>query len=346
MFKATYFSLRKSDAVYLDYIINTSTPRPRVISCNGETYRYFWPFMFCRRIPVARPFCRWLARNGTSLCGALSLRMKPSGRLYVAPRCGIKAGTALISLPRHLSLEIASQEDKLHPSISSTSFEGRYDALVELTSQLVRHLHDLDSPFRRYAEFLADIHNIEGDEEDLNTKAACSSPALQMQLDDFYAGNVLHPRGIPNAPFLAKKDLESPSGRLEWVRLQRVVRSVEQSIPHFGVPSVGWALSMVLSRSVASHGSAGRLAMFPLIDFSEHSYSPNSEVVFTHTIEKSERCGVRWHDSNEPCVHLRAIRGIRKNEPLSVLYSSRPCVTAEDRDYWKVHYGFIPPCLS
>lgn len=345
---------RGGNGIVLDYIIKTVSPsgKKRLISCNDETYRFFWPYAVTSHLAGARPLCRWLAKMGTSVNGAIRVRMRPTGRCYLYANRPIPANTPLVSIPRSLVIEACSAADDLHPHSRSCSFEGRYSAIAVMTGQLVRDLHDSKSIHRRYAEFLYDIHNVEEDDElsqmylMKNGKQQLSAKeffALKEQLEDFYAGNVLHANGVPNAPFMAKEELETASGRLEWVRLRRLVREVQHGVPHFAAPSVPWALSMVLARSIASQGSTGRLAMCPLIDMCDHSYHSNA-ILRDVTSQKSnnKRIGVPGHDFSSPCLHLFSARDIRKNESISVLYSARTTSTPADRDYWRINWGFVP----
>lgn len=363
MFCLTFSKYRKKrNFVNLDFAVKLRTPEstPRIISCNAETYRFFWPYLFSRNIPAARPFAQWAASNGASVFPRIRLKMRPSGRCFLTATRLIKRGTPLITLPRFLCLEAAPLSNDGN-SRAFVSFEERYSVIAKLTTNLARYLHNPKSEFREYVEFLYDIHNA-GTEDSLskeridwNEMFCKPSPlqqtgvisfsnqnALQQQLEVFYSGNVVHSKGVHNAPFLLKETFKTPFGRVEWSRMQRLLREVKQGVPHFAAPSVSWALSMVLSRSFGSQLSIGKLIMCPFIDFCEHSYNPNSAISFSHATKENRKLGVLWHDDEVPCVHLRSTRDIAKGEPITVLYSSRPSVSPEDREYWQVYWGFIP----
>lgn len=353
---------KKTSFVNLDYAVKLRTPdsTPRIIACNAETYRFFWPYLFSRNIPAARPFAQWAASNGASVFPRIRLKMRPSGRCYLTVTRPIKRGTALITLPRFLCLEVASlSNDEISPAF--VSFEERFSVIAKLTTTLARYLHNPKSEFCQYAEFLYDIHNAGREDSwsdekiDWNEMHCKPSPvrqtgaisfsnrnALQQQLGIFYAGNVVHAKGLRNAPFLSKESLKTPLARVEWSRMQRLLREVQQGVPHFAASSVPWALSMVLSRSFESQLSTDRRIMCPFMDFCEHSYNPNAAMCFSHATKESRKLGTLWHDDKVPCVHLRSTRDIAKGEPITVLYSSRPSVSPEDREYWQVYWGFIP----
>eukprot|EP00796_Vickermania_ingenoplastis_P004365 gene4365-3175_t len=258
-------------------------------------------------------------------------QMKKSGRCYLRSVRSIPAHTPLISIPRSLCIECST----------GPTFQGSFSATAVLANRLSRYLHDPRSLYRRYAEFLHDIHNMEGDDAGL----AAEDPrtvVLQQQLDDFYAGNVLHAKGVANAPFLPKESISTPRLRRDWGKIHCIVREVRQAVPHFAAPSVPWAVSMVLARSRLLHdGQTAMLSMMPMIDLAEHSYQPNSILHCTANSRDSKNCGVRWHDDSVPCLHLVSTRDIGKGEPISVSYTPRPAVTLEDQEYWQLTWGFF-----
>lgn len=368
MFLVTIVKYRQRSAlVNLDYLVKIRTPgsTPRIICSKPETYRFFWPHLFSRSVPAIKSFAQWTASHGASVFPRIRLKMKPSGRCFLSATRFIKGGTALVSIPRYLCLEVNTISDERY-SHSPVRCEEWYNMIADMASQLARHLHDPKSEYRPYVELLCDIHNIDSEgetcKEGVSTTTLHSLPysapthpgnlsylnqqALQQQLEAFYSGNVVHAKGVSNAPFLCRKSLETPFGRVEWRRLQRVLREVQQGVPHFAAPSVPWALSMVLSRSIRNQVSLGGPVMCPIIDFCEHSYIPNAALAFSYTQKENRKLGVLWHDSAVPCVHLRSVRDISRGEHISILFSSRPQALPEDRDYWRVYRGFIPKKAS
>lgn len=354
--------LQHGARVNLDYVVKRQTPMsiPRILCCNAETYRFFWPHLFSRSVPAVKSFARWAAGHGACVFPGVRLKMKASGSCCLVATRFIKCGTPLASIPRFLCLEAPSPSDERYSS--SVAYEEKYSVLADMTNRLTRHLHDPSSQYSPYVEFLYDVHNIGGEEAiskgGLNTagieSAAFSNLSqagklsyfnqvkLREQLEAFYSGNVVHAKGVPNAPFLFKDDLKTPFGRVEWRRLKQLLREVQQGVPHFAAPSVPWALSMVLSRAIANQTSRHGIIMCPFIDFCEHSYTPSAALHFSHTQKENKKLGVVWHNDDVPCIHLRSVRDIGKGEPITVVYSSQPHILPEDQDYWQVYRGFIP----
>lgn len=327
----------------LEFFLKTS-PARRIVCRNEATYVYFWPYLFTREVPGARPLSRWAARRGAAVHGAV--RLQPSDDAAAPHRCSLAVtrpvdeGRALISLPSALSLSVSSTEAK------RGSFAGRYSPLESLAQLLARELHNPHSSHRPYLEFLHDLHNTATEEEQDATLAGLHYGrvgALARQLDALYAGNTLHARGVANAPFLAKEAVASPSQRVEWVRLQQMLRRLEQSVPHFAAKSSAWALSMALSRSMEDD-EEGR-TLYPLIDFCAHSSDPNARVVVVSAKEAAAAVRpVQWTETGDEgsCVHLVTRRPLRTGERVTVRWHWRPVETQEDAEFWQMRFGYVP----
>ncbi|KAG5468809.1 hypothetical protein CUR178_01645 [Leishmania enriettii] len=192
----------------LEFVVTTQ-PSRRIVCHNEATYIYFWPYLFSREVPGALQLCRWAARRGTAVHGAVRLQPgeTPSAthRCYLQVTRPVAAGRTLISLPAALSLSYSSSESR------RGTFSGRYNTLEGLAQLLARELHNPHSPHRAYLEFLHDLHNT-GTEETQEVLAGLRydrAAVLVDQLDAMYAGNSLQARGAVNAPFLEKEQLTS-----------------------------------------------------------------------------------------------------------------------------------------
>ncbi|KPI86743.1 hypothetical protein ABL78_4213 [Leptomonas seymouri] len=326
----------------LEFVLKTQ-PTRRIVCCNESTYVYVWPYLFTREVPGARPLSRWAARRGAAVHGAV--RLQPSDNAAAPHRCylivtrPVEEGRALISLPSALALGVSSTEAK------KGSFEGRYNPLESLAQLLSRELHNHRSPHRPYLEFLSDLHNTATEDEQDALLASLQygrANTLARQLDAMYGGNTLLARGVANAPFLAKEQLVSPSQRVEWVRLQQMLRRLEQSVPHFAAKSAAWALSMALSRSMEDD-EEGR-TLYPLIDFCTHSFSPNACVVIDGQEDAKAVRPVQWAETSRggPCVHLVTRRPLRTGERVTVRWHWRPIETQEDVEFWRMRFGYVP----
>ncbi|KAG5468397.1 hypothetical protein LSCM1_02377 [Leishmania martiniquensis] len=325
----------------LKFVVTTQ-PSRRIVCLNEATYIYFWPYLFSRRVPGALQLCRWAARRGAAVHGAV--RLQPSESPIATHRCYLKvtrpvaAGRALISLPRALSLNATSPESR------SGTFAGRYHTLEGLAQLLARELHNPRSPHRAYLEFLHDLHNAETEEAQEVLLAGLRygrATVLVDQLDAMYAGNSLQARGASNAPFLEKGQLHSPSQRVEWVRLQQLQRRLEQSVPHFAAKSTAWALSMALSR--AMEDDAEGLSLYPLIDFCTHSFEPNAFICVDDDERVAAARPVRWTESRgEPLVHVVTQRALRAGERVTLRWHWRPVKTTEDAEFWQMRFGYVP----
>lgn len=187
--------------------------------------------------------------RGTRACPVRSDGQQPAP----APRRGNEYGN--------------EDECRWHPR-GATDEAGWWTMVEGMAERLVRELHNPRSPHRVYLEFLHDLYSIDdGDQDGADwlhmgdtdksydhtrraTNAVAMRVGLQRQLDDLYGGNALHGGGVPNAPFLPKSALSSVRQRVAWVHAQSVRRRLEQSVPHFAVSAVRWAISMALSRAV------------------------------------------------------------------------------------------------
>lgn len=325
----------------LEFVI-TTPPSRRIVCRNEATYIYFWPYLFSREVPGALQLCRWAARRGAAVHGAV--RLQPSETPNEAHRCYLKvtrpvaAGRTLISLPAALSLSVSSPESR------KGTFIGRYSTLERLAQLLARELHNSRSPHRTYLEFLHDLHN-SGTEEVSDTLLSGlhyeRAAVLVDQLDAMYAGNSLQARGAANAPFLDKEQLTSASQRVEWVRLQQLQRRLEQGVPHFAAKSTAWALSMALSR--AMEDDAEGLSLYPLIDFCAHSLEPNAYVCVGEDERIAPVRSVRWADSSgAPLVHVVTRRLLRAGEKVTLRWHWRPVKTTEDAEFWQMRFGYVP----
>ncbi|KAG5467990.1 hypothetical protein LSCM4_01077 [Leishmania orientalis] len=326
----------------LEFVVTTQ-PSRRIVCHNEATYIYFWPYLFSREVPGALQLCRWAARRGTAVHGAV--RLQPGETSSATHRCYLKvtrpvaAGRTLISLPAALSLSVSSSESR------KGTFAGRYNTLEGLAQLLARELHNPYSPHRAYLEFLHDLHNT-GTEETQEVLLAGlrydRAAVLVDQLDAMYAGNSLQARGAANAPFLEKEQLTSSSQRVEWVRLQQLQRRLEQGVPHFAAKSTAWALSMALSRSMED--DAEGLSLYPLIDFCTHSFEPNAFVCVSDNERVAGVRPVRWAvSSGEPLVHLVTRRSLRAGENVTLRWHGRPVKTTEDAEFWQMRFGYVPP---
>ncbi|EPY30130.1 hypothetical protein STCU_04221, partial [Strigomonas culicis] len=155
----------------------------------------------------------------------------------------IPAGRTLLSVPTHLSLSASAAAD------ARGAFSERWAPLEELSATVARQLHDKRSTLGPYIEFLYDMYNADAEETEYLVDGP-RAQALQRQLDSMYAGNLLSAQAVGNAPFLSKDSFTSPEMRVEWTRLQRLARRLEQSVPHFAAKSTQWALSVVLARAI------------------------------------------------------------------------------------------------
>ncbi|CCW60744.1 unnamed protein product, partial [Phytomonas sp. EM1] len=215
-------------------------------------------------------------------------------------------------------------------------------AVGELAGVVVRHLQDRRSPYRPYLEFLHDLHNYDADtapEMDRRIDAR-----LLEEIDTLYAGNVMHAKGVLNAPFLNKETLRTAEQRVNWVRLRNLQRRLEQSVPYFAAKSVAWGISMVLSRAVEDddHG----LTLFPLIDFCSHSFAPNARLIVCKTEQDNLQFGVKSHDNSVACAHLVSLREIKAGDVITRLFDRRGVQSLEDTEYWKMRWGFVPAMNS
>ncbi|CCW66450.1 unnamed protein product [Phytomonas sp. Hart1] len=97
---------------------------------------------------------------------------------------------------------------------------------------------------------------------------------------------------------------------------------------------------MVLSRAVEDddHG----LTLFPLIDFCTHSFSPNARIMVCKTKEENSKFGVKSHDSSVVSAHLISLREIKAGDVITRLFDRRGVESTEDREYWKMRWGFVP----
>lgn len=327
----------------LEFFLRTQ-PTRRIVCRNEATFVYFWPYLFTREMPGARPLCRWAARRGAAVHGAV--RLMPSETAGEAQRCflvvtrPVAAGCALITLPSTLAVGVASTEAK------KGSFAGRYNPLESLAQVLARELHNPRSLHRPYLEFLYDLHNTDtADEQDALFASMRYDRAglLARQLDAMYAGNTLQARGVANAPFLSKDSLESASQRVEWVRMQQLLRRLEQSVPHFAAKSTAWGLSMALSRSMEDDGE-GR-TLYPLLDFATHSFNPNACVVVDGQEGAPVVRPVLWAEKptdGAPCVHLVTRRSLEAGDRVTVRWHWRTVESPEDEEFWKMRFGYVP----
>lgn len=322
----------------LEFYVKT-LPTRRIVCNNEATYVYLWPYFVSNAVPGAAPLCRWAARRGAAVHGAV--RLYPARPKDEVHRCSLRAtrriaaGQTLISLPMALSLSASCTEG------NRGTFAGQYSTIEDLAQRLARELHNRHSLHRPYLEFLLDLHNAEGEEWDGDGRESgyARASVLARQIDEMYGGNVLQARGVANAPFLLKSALRSASQRVEWVRMHELQRRLEQNVPHFASKSTCWALSMALSRGIEDdHG--GR-SLYPLLDFCHHSFDPNVKIV-ADSNDAAVR-PVRWTAANgEPCVHLVAKKSIAANEILTLLWSSRCIKTQEDAEAWQLRFGYVP----
>ncbi|ESL07128.1 hypothetical protein TRSC58_05189 [Trypanosoma rangeli SC58] len=311
----------------MEFVCREGPPR-RFFCANKDTYREVWPCLFSRRVPAARLFLRWAARNGAAVHCALKLRLHHGRGCRLVATRRIYSGRPLVSLPLALSLSAAPHEQR-------KSFSCHWDSLETLTGVVVRELHNPRSFHRGYLEFLHDLYNT--DTADVFTDRI----SLHEELERMYMGNSMQARGVLNGPFLSKESLVSPSQRVEWVRLRSLSRRMEQSLPHFASKSVPWGMSMVLSRALGD--DFGGLTLYPIIDFCLHSFEPNSVVrVMPAESGHGKGVGLRWHDTDVSCAHLVAQRDILAGESVTVMYSSRRVLSSEDAEYWKLRWGYVP----
>ncbi|KAK7198333.1 hypothetical protein NESM_000791900 [Novymonas esmeraldas] len=325
----------------LEFVV-TAPPSRRIVCRNEATYIYFWPYLFSREVPGALQLCRWAARRGAGVHGAV--RLYPSEIPRAPHRCSLKvtrhveAGRTLISLPAPLSLCVGS------PEARTGTFVGRYSPVESLAQLVARELHNPHSPHRAYLEFLHDLHNADTEEAQdalLTGLRYDRVEALATQLDAMYGGNALQARGADNAPFLEKEQLTSASQRVEWVRLQQLQRRLEQSVPHFAAKSTAWALSMALSRAMEDDAE-GR-SLHPLIDFCAHSFEPNAYVCVGEACHGAGVRPVRWAESSgDSFVHLVTRRALCPGEPVTVRWHWRPATTTEDAEFWQMRFGYVP----
>ncbi|CAD2214853.1 hypothetical protein AGDE_05519 [Angomonas deanei] len=318
----------------IEFFIQKCQPRDRIKFLNKETYTFLWPYLFSAEVPAARTLCRWAARRGAAVHGGLRLRLSKTGCSMTAVR-DIRAGRPLLSIPSRLVLSTDNDGEHTRKTV-----QGRLDSYQELSLLLLQHLHTRRSPYGAYVEFLYDLHNAEREEGEGLFAAAGASAALAARLEHMYGGNAMEAHGVTNAPFLSKKTLTCPESRVEWIRLNDLVRQLEQGSPHFVSKSAAWALSMALARSVGD--DQGGLSLFPLIDLCEHSFTPNAFVKICLTPDQNKAVGLKWHDGEEPCVHLIAARDIRSGESITRLYSPRRVESQLDAEHWQLQFGFVP----
>ncbi|EPY24760.1 hypothetical protein STCU_07018 [Strigomonas culicis] len=245
----------------------------------------------------------------------------------------IPAGRTLLSVPTHLSLSASAAAD------ARGAFSERWAPLEELSATVARQLHDKRSTLGPYIEFLYDMYNADAEETEYLVDGP-RAQALQRQLDSMYAGNLLSAQAVGNAPFLSKDSFTSPEMRVEWTRLQRLARRLEQSVPHFAAKSTQWALSVVLARAIEDDQQG--LSLFPFIDMCEHSFTPNASLHVATSEMENRACGLRWIDHGVPHAHLRAIRDIRAGDTITRLYSPRRAATLVDAEHWLLRWGFVP----
>ncbi|KAH9577383.1 SET domain [Trypanosoma melophagium] len=290
---------------------------PRRYYCgDATTSRRVWPLLFTRRVPAARPFCRWAARRGAAVHFGLRLRLHAGRGCCVVASRDIPAGRPLVSIPTRLAPAAHNAADKRET----------------LAAALARELHNPHSPYRPYLEFLHDVYNT-----DMHDRYG----SLQEELDTLYMGNAMNAKGVENAPFIQKNTLVTPSQRVEWIRLHAMLRQIEQSLPHFASKSASWGISMTLSRAI--YDDNGGLNLYPIIDFCLHSFEPNSVIRITNPGNvKDKGIGLKGHDEKQPCVHLFSTRTITAGEPITLLYSPRRVRITEDAEYWKLRWGYVP----
>lgn len=316
----------------LEFVVKDG-PSRRIVCMNAATYTYFWPYLFSNAVPGARPLCRWAARHGAAVHGAVRLQMDHKRGCHLRVTRAVPAGRALLSIPCALAPSVASS------ALRTGTFSGRWVPLDALADLVVRHLHNRASPYRPYLEFLHDLYN---SDEELAEEGSWSGRdgVLFRQLEGLYGGNAMAAKGVPNAPFLEKSMLSSPEQRVEWVRTRALQRRLEQSVPYFAAKSVSWAISMVLSRAVPDDEEG--LAMYPLIDFCSHDFHPNARLVVCTTPKENQEVGVMWHDDSQPCAHLLTRRALQEGEEVTILYSARGVNSLEDQEYWQMRWGFVP----
>ncbi|ESS68448.1 hypothetical protein TCDM_02844 [Trypanosoma cruzi Dm28c] len=318
---------RRAKGREMEFLCSEGPPR-RFFCANRKTYREVWPYLLSRRVPAARSFLRWAARNGVAVHCALKLQFHSGRGCQLVATRRIPAGRTLVSLPLTLSLSAA-------PPSEGKSFVHRWDPLETLTGVVVRELHNPRGFHRRYLEFLHDLYNV--DTIDMST----GRTLLHRELETMYMGNSMQAQGVSNGPCLPKEVFVSASQRVEWVRLHSLLRRMEQSLPHFASKSVPWGLSMVLSRALSD--DYGGLTLYPIIDFCLHSFEPNSAVCFTSANSaQGKGVGLRWHDTDQFCAHLLTRRAISAGESVTLMYSPRRVVSTEDAEYWKLRWGYVP----
>lgn len=260
----------------------------------------------------------------------------------------LAAGTPLISVPERLFLQ-SSKEDR------QTIFLGTTSANEQLSHMLARGLNDRHCVYQKYLEFLHDLYNFDAGEDG---SAIEHDDSTRDDLDSFTMGNALVMRGEMNIAYLDKECFTSPRYRVEWVRWRRFLRELEQSLPHFASQSSSWALSMVLSRAIATDD--GEKMLIPLVDMLNHYVPrnkscerlPTAHYYFSLAEEqpkgseelqwKSQQPGVGYYDSTEPHCHVLAVRDIAVGEEVTLHYSDKSNVTDEERDFWIAHWGFVP----
>lgn len=318
----------------IEFYLNEVGKRKQLICQNKETYTYLWPLFFSWRVRGARRLCRWASRRGVVAHGGLY--MKPVRRSAVCTLTTarpVAAGSPLLSIPLHLSLSASCAADV------RGAFSERWAPLEELSTTVARQLHDRKSALGPYIEFLYDMYNADTEEEETLVNEP-HSQSLRRQLDFMYAGNLISAQAVCNGPYLAKDSFESPEMRVEWTRLQRLARRLEQSVPHFAAKSTQWALSVVLARAIEDdqHG----LSLFPFIDMCEHSFAPNASLKMCKSEAENRACGLRWIDHAAPHVHLCAVRDIKAGETITRLYSPRKVTAQVDAEYWLLRWGFVP----
>nr|CCD16736.1 unnamed protein product [Trypanosoma congolense IL3000] len=310
--------------------ICVDTIPPRYVCANRGTYREVWPWLLSKRVPAARELARWVARRGGAVHCALQLRLHRGRGCCLVAKRPIRPGASLVSLPAPLTISASMQDNSVENVVN------RLGPVEELAMTVARELHNPYSDHRPYVEFLHDVYNSN------SADALTAGNALQDELDAMYMGNAVHVNGVHNAPFLSKGSLSSPSQRGEWIRIQHLRRRMEQSLPHFASKSAAWGLSMVLSRALRN-ADGGCITMYPIIDFSLHSFEPNATMRLTRPeCGEDAGIGVRWHDNSQPCAHLIAQRPITAGMAVTVSYSTRPARSQEDVDYWRMKWGFVP----
>jgi hypothetical protein len=311
-----------------------------IVRCRDDSLRkLLWPVTFTSHERAAVHMCRWAARRGAQVHPALRLVWAADRGNYMRVSSPVPAGTALMSIPLSICAT-SSREDR---EVSST---GTTTPLEQICHFFCRAVADPRSRWAPYVQFLHDSYNADDSDQD---DALGSSEELQKEIDKLTAGNKIRAEGVPNAPFLGRADLVTPRARAEWVRHTRLLRQVEQSVPHFACPMAAWGMSMALSRGILD--DEGELSVLPIIDMCNHSFNPSAHVTVV-TSEKLQlwrlsqkapaRLGVRGSNELQPHAHLYAIEDIPAGGSVTLLYDERGTETDEDVEMWRLRYGFVP----